>query len=72
MDAREAEQTTRAKGVANFFGAGAHLEVLSDLADEALEGELADQQLGGLLVLPVALKGSRGDGVSDGNTEDLA
>ena len=60
------------KGVANFFGTGAHLEVLSDLADEALEGELADQQLGGLLVLPVALKGSRGDGVSDGNTEDLA
>jgi len=28
------------------------LEVLSDLADEALEGELADEQLGGLLVLP--------------------
>jgi histone H4 len=27
------------------------LEVLRDLADEALEGELADQQLGGLLVL---------------------
>ena len=27
------------------------LEVLGDLADQALEGELADQQLGGLLVL---------------------
>ena len=27
------------------------LEVLSDLADEALEGELADEELGGLLVL---------------------
>ena len=27
------------------------LEVLGDLADEALEGELADQELGGLLVL---------------------
>ena len=27
------------------------LEVLGDLADEALEGELADEQLGGLLVL---------------------
>ena len=27
------------------------LEVLRDLADEALEGELADEQLGGLLVL---------------------
>jgi histone H3 len=26
------------------------LEVLGDLADEALEGELADQELGGLLV----------------------
>ena len=26
------------------------LEVLRDLADEALEGQLADQQLGGLLV----------------------
>ena len=29
------------------------LEVLRDLADEALERQLADQQLGGLLVLPV-------------------
>ena len=27
------------------------LEVLGDLADEALEGELADEELGGLLVL---------------------
>ena len=27
------------------------LEVLGDLADEALEGELADKELGGLLVL---------------------
>ena len=26
------------------------LEVLGDLADQALEGQLADQQLGGLLV----------------------
>jgi len=60
------------EGGCQLFGTGAHLEVLSDLADEALEGELADQQLGGLLVLPVASKGSRGDGVSDGNTEDLA
>ena len=28
----------------------ADLEVLSDLTDETLEGELADEQLGGLLV----------------------
>ena len=28
------------------------LEVLSDLTDETLEGELADEQLGGLLVAP--------------------
>ena len=27
-----------------------YLEVLSDLTDETLEGELADEQLGGLLV----------------------
>ena len=60
------------RGLPTFSAPGPHLEVLSDLADEALEGELANQQLGGLLVLPVALKGSRGDGVSDGNTEDLA
>ena len=48
------------------------LEVLGDLADEALEGELADEQLGGLLVLPVALKGARDGRVSDVHTEDLA
>ena len=29
-----------------------HLEVLSDLTNETLEGELADEQLGGLLVAP--------------------
>ena len=29
---------------------GAHLEILRDLADETLEGELADEQLGRLLV----------------------
>ena len=29
-----------------------HLEILSDLTDETLEGELADEQLGGLLVAP--------------------
>jgi hypothetical protein len=28
-----------------------HLEVLGDLADQALEGQLADEELGGLLVL---------------------
>ena len=28
------------------------LEVLSDLTNETLEGELADEQLGGLLVAP--------------------
>ena len=28
----------------------AHLKVLSNLSDEALEGELADEELGGLLV----------------------
>ena len=28
----------------------AYLEVLGNLTDEALEGELADEQLGGLLV----------------------
>ena len=27
-----------------------HLEILSDLTHETLEGELADEQLGGLLV----------------------
>ena len=29
------------------------LQVLRDLADQALEREIADEQLGGLLVLPV-------------------
>ena len=29
-----------------------HLEILSDLTHETLEGELADEQLGGLLVAP--------------------
>jgi histone H3 len=42
------------------------LEVLGDLADEALEGELTDKQLGGLLVLTVKRKrrggASRGEG----------
>ena len=33
------------------------LEVLSDLADEALEGSLADQEVGRLLVLPDLAKG---------------
>jgi hypothetical protein len=34
------------------------LEVLSDLADEALEGQLADEQLGGLLVLADLTQGN--------------
>ena len=63
---------TSRRGSPTFFGDGTHLEVLSDLADEALEGELADEQLGGLLVLPVALKGARDGRVSDVHTEDLA
>jgi len=36
------------------------LEVLRDLADEALEGKLADEQLRGLLILPVGPKQERG------------
>ena len=48
------------------------LEFGSDFTDESLEGELADEQLGGLLVLPVALKGARDGRVSDVHTEDLA
>lgn len=31
-------------------GCATYLEVLSDLTNETLEGELADEQLGGLLV----------------------
>jgi hypothetical protein len=34
-----------------------HLEVLSDLADEALEGQLADEELCGLLVAPDLAEG---------------
>tara|TARA_B110000483_G_scaffold137833_1_gene164829 strand:- start:104 stop:478 length:375 start_codon:yes stop_codon:yes gene_type:complete len=68
---RQTTVTSR-RGSPTFFGDGTHLEVLSDLADEALEGELADEQLGGLLVLPVALKGARDGRVSDVHTEDLA
>ena len=33
------------------------LEVLGDLTDEALEGELADEELGGLLVAPDLTEG---------------
>ena len=40
----------RSAGVPKNKSSGADL---GDLADEALEGELADQQLGGLLVLAV-------------------
>ena len=36
------------------------LEVLRDLADQALERQLADQQLGGLLVLPANARKQRG------------
>lgn len=36
----------------NVQFADAHLEVLGNLADEALEGELPDEQLGRLLVPP--------------------
>ena len=37
----------------------AHLEVLSDLTNETLEGELPDQELGGLLVAPNFTEGDR-------------
>ena len=43
------------------------LEILRDLADEALEGKLANQQLGGLLVLPAR----RGRGMRGGKTSGL-
>ena len=36
------------------------LEVLRDFADEALERQLADQQLGGLLVLPANVENGGG------------
>ena len=49
-------------------GVGGHLEVLGDLADEALERELADEQLGGLLVLAVK-RGARRMG--EGNVRSL-
>jgi len=46
----------------------AHLEVLGDLPDEPLEGELADEQLCGLLVLSnfaeTTSEGQQGDGAS--------
>jgi hypothetical protein len=35
------------------------LEVLSNLTDQALEGELSDEELGGLLVTPDLTKGDR-------------
>lgn len=35
----------------------AHLEILRDLTDETLEGELSDEELGGLLVPPDLTKG---------------
>ena len=42
------------------------LEVLGDLADEPLEGQLADQQLGGLLVAPDLAQGDRAGTVAMG------
>jgi hypothetical protein len=42
-----------------------NLEILGDFADEALEGELADEELGGLLVPPNLAQrdGSRAESV---------
>jgi hypothetical protein len=42
------------------------LEVLSDLADEALEGKLPDEKLGGLLVLADLAKGDSSGAVPVG------
>jgi len=42
------------------------LEVLGDLADEALEGELADEKLGGLLVLADLTEGDSAGAVAVG------
>ena len=42
------------------------LEVLGDLANEALEGELADQKLGGLLVAANLTEGDRSGAVAMG------
>ena len=42
------------------------LEVLGDLADEALEGELADEELGGLLVLADLAEGDGAGAVAVG------
>ena len=42
------------------------LEVLRDLADEALEGELADEELGGLLVLANLAQGDGSGAVAVG------
>ena len=48
----ESEVSINMSWTASGTGRAPHLEVLGDFTDETLEGELADEQLGGLLVAP--------------------